>query len=183
MIDVDKVIKGLECCTRDIRSQDDNPCNGCPYDVNYQNNNSTCTLDLKKDTLALLKAQEPETMDAPKPDSDIGCWYDITHNYTLEQVVSALKEQEPPTSGFISSAIECLLHPEDADESDMAKAIDTAVRAMRLLKAQEPKMVQVIGTVGVSNVQFANCPWCSMRIHDDESKKYCGHCGKAVKWE
>jgi hypothetical protein len=58
-----------------------------------------------EDALALLKAQEPETMDAPKPDSDIGCWYDITHNYTLEQVVSALKEQEPPTSEFISSAI------------------------------------------------------------------------------
>ena len=41
-----------------------------------------------------LKAQEPEAVDAPKPDSDIGCWYDITHNYTLEQVVSALKAQE-----------------------------------------------------------------------------------------
>ena len=59
MPDVEKVIKGLECCTRDIRSQDNNPCNGCPYDVNYQNNDSTCTLDLKKDALALLKAQEP----------------------------------------------------------------------------------------------------------------------------
>lgn len=41
-----------------------------------------------------LKAQEPETSDAPKSDSDIGCWYDITHNYTLEQVVSALKAHE-----------------------------------------------------------------------------------------
>lgn len=61
MPDVEKVIKGLECCTRDIRSQDNNPCNGCPYDVNYQNNDSTCTLDLKKDALALLKAQEHPT--------------------------------------------------------------------------------------------------------------------------
>jgi hypothetical protein len=42
-----------------------------------------------------LKAQKAEAADAPKPDSDIGCWYDITHNYTLEQVVSALKAQEP----------------------------------------------------------------------------------------
>ena len=49
-----------------------------------------------------------------------------------------MKAQEPPTDVSISSAIECLLHPQDADDSDMAKAIDTAVRAMRLLKAQEP---------------------------------------------
>ena len=42
-----------------------------------------------------LQAQEPETSDAPKSDNNIGCWYDITHNYTLEQVVSALKAQEP----------------------------------------------------------------------------------------
>ena len=41
-----------------------------------------------------LKAQEHEALDMPKPDSDIGCWYDITHNYTLEQVVSALKSRE-----------------------------------------------------------------------------------------
>lgn len=41
----------------------------------------------------------------------------------------------------ISSAIECLLHPQDADDSDMAKAIDTAVRAMRLLRAQVPRVM------------------------------------------
>ena len=48
--------------------------------------------------------------------------------------------------------------------------------------AQESKIVRAIGNVGASNIQFANCPWCSMRIHDDESQNYCGHCGKAVKW-
>ena len=42
-----------------------------------------------------IKEQKSETSDAPKPDSDIGCWYDITHNYTLEQVVSALNVLEP----------------------------------------------------------------------------------------
>lgn len=46
------------------------------------------------DAIALLKAQEPETSDALKPDDNVGCWYDITHNYTLEQVVSALKSRE-----------------------------------------------------------------------------------------
>lgn len=52
-----------------------------------------------------------------------------------------LKAQEPPTNTLITSAIECLLHPQDADDSDMAKAIDTAVRAMRSLKAQEPRLI------------------------------------------
>ena len=49
--------------------------------------------------------------------------------------------QEPLTDASISSAIECLLHPQDADDSDMTKAIDTAVRAMKLLKAREPRMM------------------------------------------
>ena len=61
-------------------------------------------------------------------------------------------------------------------------------RAYRLMrpkepKAHEPKTVQVIGNVGVSDVKSADCPWCAMRIHDDESQYYCGHCGRAVKWE
>ena len=60
---------------------------------------SSATVKMVEDALDTIEdaldAQKPEAMDAPKPDSDIGCWYDITHNYTLEQVVSALKEQEP----------------------------------------------------------------------------------------
>lgn len=134
-----------------------------------------------EDTLALLKAQEPEAMDASKPDSDIGCWYDITHNYTLEQVVSALKEQEPPTSEFISSAIECLLHPQDADDSDMAKAIDTAVRAMRLLKAQEPVKPIIDIRHGKS---MWRCGSCATALQPNQiHTKFCFNCGKAVKWE
>lgn len=87
----DKVIKGLECCTT-MDEQGFPSCEKCPYDVN-----GTChDLDaLHRDALMLLKAQKAEAADVPKPDSDIGCWYDITHNYTLEQVVSALKAQEP----------------------------------------------------------------------------------------
>lgn len=59
----------------------------------------------------------------------------------IEQAIALLKAQEPPTDTSILSAIECLLHPQDADDSDMAQAIDTAVRAMRLLKAQEPRVM------------------------------------------
>ena len=84
----EKVIKGLECCTRPGN------CGTCPW---YPSDKAEegCIRTLMKGMLTLLKAQEQEAVDAPKPDSDIGCWYDITHNYTLEQVVSALKAQEP----------------------------------------------------------------------------------------
>ena len=90
MPDLKNVIKGLEYHSEGncFKSEDDEI--GCPYWKD-----SFCSQHLCSDALALLKAQEPEAMDAPKPDSDIGCWYDITHNYTLEQVVSALKEQKP----------------------------------------------------------------------------------------
>ena len=90
MPDVKEVIKGLECCAID------GGCGACPYDSLKDCPGSHPTPEtLMKDALALLKAQEPEALDMPKPDSEIGCWYDITHNYTLEQVVSALKAQEP----------------------------------------------------------------------------------------
>ena len=58
----------------------------------------------------LEKAQEPEALDAPKPDSDIGCWYDITHNYTLEQVVNALKAQEPVEPRIVDTSNSKLYH-------------------------------------------------------------------------
>ena len=87
-----------------------------------------------------------------------------------------LKAQEPPTSEFISSAIECLLHPQDADDSDMAKAIDTAVRAMRLLKAQEA--VKPTWKNG-----YPLCGECGFKLHwIIEQNNYCPNCGRAVKW-
>lgn len=63
--------------------------------------------EITLDTITLLKAQEAEAVDAPKPDSNIGCWYNITHNYTLEQVVSALKAQEPMLVKYTTSTIRC----------------------------------------------------------------------------
>lgn len=62
--------------------------------------------------------------------------------FRVEQLIEhLLKAQEPPKNASISSAIECLLHPQDADDSDMAKAIDTAVRAMRSLIDHEPRVM------------------------------------------
>ena len=86
--------------------------------------------------------------------------------------------------------LECCLPPHDPN-CDICPydSIDLRCRAklrddvMALLKAQEPKMVQVIGTVGVLDIRFADCPWCGVRIHDNESQNYCGSCGKPVKWE
>ena len=91
MPDREKVIKVLEC---HVNGHPHTRCHKCPYWGTGPHCSSECSV-LAADALALLKAQEPEVVDAPKPDSDIGCWYDITHNYTLEQVVSALKAQEP----------------------------------------------------------------------------------------
>lgn len=50
----EKVIEGLECCMYDLT------CNGCPYwsDDNYCDGGDT----LKRDALALLKAQEARVM-------------------------------------------------------------------------------------------------------------------------
>lgn len=107
----------------------------------------------------------------------------------MGDALALLKAQEPPTSELISSAIECLLHPQDADDSDMAKAIDTAVRTMRLLKAQEPMLVEER-----ADTDTINCPRCGQQFarvgHDksiyldtDEEPNYCPKCGQAVKWD
>lgn len=64
------------------------------------------------------------------------------HNDLIRDALALLKEQEPPKNASISRAIECFLHPQDADDSDMAKAIDTAVRAMRSLRDQKPRVMQ-----------------------------------------
>ena len=51
MAELEKVIKGLECCI--LRDPDDKPrCKECPYEGN-------CINRLKADILSLLKAQEP----------------------------------------------------------------------------------------------------------------------------
>jgi rubrerythrin len=100
----------------------------------------------------------------------------------LEDALALLKAQEPPTSESISSAIECLLHPQDADDSDMAKAIDTAVRAMRLMKAREPVSVQKkqmkIGGLQTWDWVCGNCGQTVLF-----SSKFCSWCGMAVKWK
>ena len=101
MPDRNKVIKGLECCTK----FSDRTCKDCPYQPAIVKIDYLCYNNLMLDALELLKGQEPIT------------------------------------NTSISIAIECLLHPQDADDSDMVKAIDTAVHAMRSLKTQKPRVL------------------------------------------
>lgn len=110
--------------------------------------------------------------------------------FTMDKMIldalNLLKAQEAPTDVSISSAIECLLHPQDADDSDMAKAIDTAVRVLRLLKAQETvKPVLDIDTWKCGNcghtLEHQQLLGDNVLFH--EQYNYCPECGKVVKWE
>lgn len=55
--------------------------------------------------------------------------------------------------------------------SDKDKALDKAIAA---LKEQEAKHVTDPGAI---------CPKCKMPIFPEEHPHYCGHCGRAVKWD
>ena len=85
--------------------------------------------------------------------------------YIMRKAHEMLKAQKPPKNASISSAIECLLHPQDADDSDMAKAIDIAVRAMRSLMDQEPRVMTL------DEVRAAEVVWLEQ----------CGKCVCAIK--
>lgn len=52
MIDIEKVLKGLECCTKW------DSCSDCPYQTPNEYDISECTEPLHKDALELLKEQD-----------------------------------------------------------------------------------------------------------------------------
>lgn len=56
MIDREKVIKGLECCTEYCDDE-----TGCPYSV-YEADGFECQEKLREDAIALLKEQMPRVM-------------------------------------------------------------------------------------------------------------------------
>lgn len=58
MADLEKVIKGLECCLRESEHIDDNPCADCPYYDIDSGLGGKCIDDKDKDALALLKEHE-----------------------------------------------------------------------------------------------------------------------------
>ena len=64
MNDLEKVINGLEWCVK----EDIGACGKCPYDKNRPN----CDIEMMRDAIALLKAQEQEPINASIVDSDGG---------------------------------------------------------------------------------------------------------------
>lgn len=66
MIDLEKAIKGLECCV-----DYDYKCNNCPYQDDGGAEDGCYCDELKTDALALLKAQEPRVMTLEEVKS---CW-------------------------------------------------------------------------------------------------------------
>ena len=56
MTDLDKVLKGLECCGDINKTQ----CHLCPYDYNGRSDRHECTADMASDALDLLKSKQAE---------------------------------------------------------------------------------------------------------------------------
>ena len=105
---------------------------------------------------------------------EFGCGVGNDNIIGCTAYVNRWKAQEPPTSASISSAIECLLHPQDADDSDMAKAIDTAVRAMKSLKAQEPRVMTLEEAKAMKRYTICAVEQRSKVLHTTFNAEYRG---------
>lgn len=89
----EKAIKKLE----ELRNYANNTIHPIVSPDNWEVYSKFCDIidEIEIETITLLKAQKPETSNALKDDDNIGCWYDITHKYTLEQIINALKASDP----------------------------------------------------------------------------------------
>lgn len=67
MADVEKVIKGIECC---LRRDELNCIENCPYYTVEGHNAHGCWIPLNRDALALLKAQQPRVLTV----DDVAAW-------------------------------------------------------------------------------------------------------------
>ena len=80
-MDVEKVIKGLECCTKKLCIYKDTE-KECPYSElcgDYEEAFEDCTTALSKDALALLKAQEPRVMEFDDVVGGDECWLEAVN--------------------------------------------------------------------------------------------------------
>ena len=105
--------------------------------------------DMIDEIIALLKAQEHEALDMPKPDSDIGCWYDITHNYTLEQVVNALKEQEPRVMAL-----------------EEVKMLDSDYYYLESMRSPGKELREIVGAYNLTCVTWPSITWARQTMGD-----------------
>ena len=96
MVDREKVIKGLECCTMECTYEHPFRCKGCPY----SQDDAPCeALPVKRDALALLKEQD-----------DLGA--ELTNAVELihkknERIKKLLKEQEAVEPNVSSTEQRC----------------------------------------------------------------------------
>jgi hypothetical protein len=127
---------------------------------------------LQRDMLALLKVQEPATVEPKRIElvDETKAWLDKM------DAVDAL--------GNIADI--CI----DWDGYRTADALGGLINeiwaysrycADRLAKTQEPKPVHV--TAEINHRKIGECPNCGKPINSGDYPNYCGHCGMAVKWE
>ena len=83
MTDREKVVKGLECCLGDTRTDLPNLCTICPY-AHGSYATQTCGKKLREDALALLKAQEQKCRECGEATSK-----------AIQELQAKLKAQEP----------------------------------------------------------------------------------------
>ena len=197
----EKVIKALECCVIHVNCAADG---GCPYRPHADAN---CLNTAIKDALALLKAQEPitgETSDGYHTFNEL-----YHHRAVLFSVIVAnypdrawkSKKHHDGTMydnmfivGIDTPDGQATYHYDIDPYWDMFKCrvLDNApewdghtpaqaIERIGKLKAQEAKQVYV--TAEINHRKIGECPNCGKPINSDDYPNYCGHCGRAVKWE
>ena len=81
-------------------------------------------------------------------------------------------------------AIEILEEVKTLDDSmfTYSQAYNDALdMAIETLKAQEASAAHV--TAEINYRKIGNCPNCGKPLNSGDCPNYCGHCGRAVKWE
>ena len=125
-----------------------------------------------QDALALLKAQEPATVEPKRIElvDETKAWLD--------------KMDAVDVLGNIADI--CI----DWDGYRTADGLGGLINeiwayarycADRLLKAQETRAVHV--TAEINHRKICECPNCGKPINSGDYPSYCGRCGQAVKWE
>lgn len=81
MPDVEKVIKGFECC-------DNDDCDNCPYfRSDDENDLGTCKATLHRDAIALLKAQEPRVLGLDEFHRGMAVWLEYVDKEDVVLVI------------------------------------------------------------------------------------------------
>ena len=194
----EKVICGLECCMLSYKDG----CDKCPYF-----GKGMCQELLGEHALALLKAQEPitgETSDGYHTFNELYhhravLFSVIVANYPDRAWKSKKHHDGTMYDGMFIVGIDtpdgqATYHYDIDPYWDMFKCrvLDNApewdghtpaqaIERIGKLKAQEPKPVYV--TAEINHRKIGECPNCGKPLNSGDCPNYCGHCGRAVKWE